>query len=155
MPNPPLPAGQIVLAFAGLLLLGLGLLVRYLPFDQSETRPLPPSTHLDVGDETLRYFDPIQAAGFREIVQHQSPFVSDRSAFSRTPAQVFQNELKPQFVGVVGRGSTLKAMVRWAEQDPVSTHSVGDKTPWGTLVSATSSQLVFNGEYGSRVLRLF
>lgn len=106
----------------------------------------------------LTYHDPVRVRGYVDIVLAQSPFVSDRSAYSRIASQdnsPAEPEIRPEFVGTVGRGDGISALVVWQPGQPALSHSLGDETPWGILISATSSTLVFEGEKGRKELKLF
>ena|GEM_PF-3399886 len=88
----------------------------------------------------------------------RSPFSPTRAAFSRAapvrPAPAAP-QYRPEFVGLLGKGRKVRAMVTWNPGETAKVHAIGDDTPWGKLISATSSELVFESEDGSRTLKLF
>lgn len=88
----------------------------------------------------------------------RSPFSPARAAFSRyAPLQAAPQEpqYNPEFVGLLGKGATVRAMVTWNPGETAQVHAIGDPTPWGKLVSASSSELVFEGPEGEKSLKLF
>ena len=87
-----------------------------------------------------------------------SPFSPARAAFNRhAPLQPAPAEpqYNPVFVGLLGTGETARAMVNWNAGEPAQVHAIGDQTPWGTLISASSTEIVIEGAEGERTLKLF
>ncbi|MBO6689398.1 MAG: hypothetical protein JJ919_13040 [Henriciella sp.] len=156
-----IPLGPLVFALTGFVLIGSSV---YLSLSgKSEVTSVPAemvegSIALQEEVALLVYHDPLRARGSVDIVLGQSPFVSDRSAYSRdlpVVADASEPELNPEFVGVFGRGNSISALVIWEPGQSAQSHEVGDDTPWGKLISATSSKLVFEGDEGLRELKLF
>lgn len=155
-----IPLGPLVFGLAGIGLIGVS---AYLMLDG---KPEHPRTELLAAETSspeeevalLTYHDPVRARGFVDIVLGKSPFVSDRSAYSRSAPQSpapAEPELNPEFVGIIGRGEAISALVVWEPGQAAQTHVVGDQTPWGVLATATASKLVFEGEKGRKELELF
>ena len=84
MPSTPLPAAPLVGLIIGVVLIGTGLVIR-----MGEPQSLDQSVDLefietaDASVTPLTYHDQTRAQGFSSITQQRSPFVQDRSAFSR------------------------------------------------------------------------
>ncbi|ABI75947.1 hypothetical protein HNE_2523 [Hyphomonas neptunium ATCC 15444] len=88
----------------------------------------------------------------------RSPFSPARAAFSRyAPSEPVPAEpqYNPEFVGLLGKGDTVRAMITWNPGEPAQVHAIGDPTPWGELVSASSNELLFEGPAGEKLLKLF
>ena len=156
-----IPLGPLFFGLTGLGLIGLSGLLGVSPGPETPRAPAAlaeetaPTEH-EVA--LLTYHDPVRARGFVDIILGQSPFVSDRSAYSRSALQTprpVEPELNPQFVGVFGSGTAISALVVWEPGQPAQSHGIGDETPWGVLTSVTSSRLVFEGEKGRKELELF
>tara|TARA_R110001599_G_scaffold248174_1_gene448216 strand:+ start:269 stop:757 length:489 start_codon:yes stop_codon:yes gene_type:complete len=97
------------------------------------------------------------ALSARDILA-RSPFSPTRAAFSRAaPARPAPTapQYRPEFVGLLGKGEKVRAMVTWNPGETAKVHAIGDETPWGILASATSSELVFQGKDGEKTLKLF
>lgn len=106
------------------------------------------------------YHDILRTEGYVDITLSRSPFVMDRSAFSKfdpveQPPIPAAPEYDPEFVGSLGRGDDMRILVIWGPNQPAASHAIGDQTPWGVLVSASSTKLVFQDEAERRVLDLF
>ena len=88
----------------------------------------------------------------------RSPFSPTRAAFSRAapsrPAPVVL-QYNPEYVGLLGKGEKVRAMVTWNPGETAKVHAIGEETPWGKLISASSSELVFEGKDGAKTLKLF
>ena len=99
-----------------------------------------------------------ESAQLARDILARSPFSPTRAAFSRAapvrPAPAAP-QYRPEFVGLLGKGEKVRAMVTWNPGETAKVHAVGDETPWGKLTSASSSELVFEGKDGSRTLKLF
>lgn len=97
------------------------------------------------------------AQSVRDILA-RSPFSLTRAAFSRNAPrrqEPVAPKYNPEFVGLLGTGKKVRAMVTWNPGETAKVHAIGDTTPWGKLVSATSSELVFEGKDGAKTLKLF
>ncbi|MCH9752461.1 MAG: hypothetical protein K0U61_09625 [Alphaproteobacteria bacterium] len=155
-----IPLGPLVFALAGIGLMGVSaylMLTGKLERSRTELSAAETSSPEEEGT-LLTYHDPVRARGFVDIMLGQSPFVADRSAYSRNTPSVpepVEPELNPEFVGTIGRGDEISAFVIWEPGQAAQKHMIGDETPWGVLVLTTSSTLVFEGENGRRELELF
>lgn len=155
-----IPLGPLVFSLAGIGLMGVSayLVLTGKPERSRTELPAAETSSPEDGGTLLTYHDPVRARGFVDIMLGQSPFVADRSAYSRNAPSVpepVELELNPEFVGTIGRGDEINALVVWEPGQAAQTHMTGDETPWGVLVLATSSLLVFEGEKGRRELELF
>lgn len=106
----------------------------------------------------LTYNDPVRARGYVDIVLGQSPFVKDRSAYRRNLVQAPEPtlpELTPEFVGVMSNEGETEALVVWRTEEGAKSHSIGDETPWGVLISISPTRLVFESVEGQKELDLF
>lgn len=99
-----------------------------------------------------------ESAQLARDILARSPFSPKRAAFSRAaparPAPAAP-QYRPEFVGLLGKGEKVRAMVTWNPGETAKVHAIGDDTPWGKLISATSSELVFEGKDGAKTLKLF
>lgn len=99
---------------------------------------------------------PAASASMRDI-QGRSPFVEDRSAYSRVIARPrpAAPTYQPELVGIFGKGDNRSAMIIWKPGDPATSHDVGSTTPWGTIQTMTSGVVQFANGDEVKTLRLF
>lgn len=120
---------------------------------------VPKSLEEDKPPIMHRYHDNVLTIEASETVMKRSGFAPDRTPYSRSIQSsgpvVAKPDYDPQFVGTMGRGSSLKVMVVWKAGDQPRTHLIGDETPWGKLVEATSAQLIFERDGVRKTLSMF
>ena len=160
MKSPPLPALPVLC-----ILIGTGLIVAstFILISPQSTMHLPdlpeqaaPSTNIP--SAPLPYHNQQTSSISVSSILSASPFASDRSAYSRAPARPPappKPVYAPQFVGTLGKGDEIRAMIIWTPGQPAQPTSIGDDTPWGKLVAASSSRLEFDGPDGKKSLSLF
>lgn len=91
-------------------------------------------------------------------VQNRSPFIADRSAFSRTPPRrpaPPPPEHKPELVGIFGKGEARAAMIVWKPGESAVNHTIGSSSPWGVVEAMAPDRVVFKNETGKKTLSLF
>lgn len=157
------PATPLLLIVLSILIAGAGGWAYFRPVVALAALPVPTETarSQDEASEDTKIILPMPSADSSRLasdVLSRSPFSPGRAAFSRAapsrqaPAKP---EYSPQFVGLLGKGKKTRAMVTWNPGEQAQIHAIGDETPWGKLVSATSSELLFEGNEGQKVLKLF
>ena len=117
---------------------------------------LPQTSAPNVG--TLQPNRPDQAKQHINSILAHSAFAPDRSEFTLSkPASPSppKSKFSPEFVGTLGSGDTLRALVIWSQNGEAQTHRVGDETPWGELVSIETTRLEFSAPDGMKQLELF
>lgn len=106
-----------------------------------------------------RYHDNVLTIEASETVMKRSGFAPDRTPYSRSiqssASVVTKPDYDPQFVGTMGRASGLKVLVVWKAGEQPLTHLIGDETPWGVLVEASSAQLIFERDGVRKTLSMF
>ena len=116
--------------------------------------PTKPQTTID----RIRPNNPKLVSGSVSTILASSVFAPDRSEFTLArpkPPPPKKPTFQPQFVGTLGTGEKLRAMVIWSKNGEAQTHRMGDGTPWGELVSISSTRLEFSGPAGNKELNLF
>ena len=156
-----IPLGPLVLALLGLMLLASSGYINFWGSSDLGTK-ISPELKVSIAQTEqaapLVYHDPVLTRRFIDVVLARSPFANDRSAFIRNmrPSTArSEPEHNPRFVGVTGRGDSISVLILWEPGQPAQSHSIGDNTPWGILVSATTSKLVFENDEGRKSLELF
>ena len=157
----PIPAGALFLCLMGAGLIGGTVWYSMQPPAEHEFVQMPSiiAGRDDATTEPHRYHDNVLAIEASEAVIKQSGFAPDRSPFSRSIQRATPTaqkpEYDPQYVGSMGSGTGLKVMVRWRPGEQPAVHSVGDKTPWGTLIELSASELIFETNGERKALALF
>lgn len=157
----PLPLVPALFACLGLALLLGGALAPFLfqgePIRPVEVAPEMPSKP-SVEVTPLTYHDGARSMSAFDTLIGRSPLAQDRSAFAtdiapqpgaRVPAY------NPQFVGLVGQGNDRSALIIWTPGDAPIETSIGDETPWGTVLQISGVELVFSKNEAQKSLSLF
>ena len=156
------PAGPILMIFFafGIVLTSVFLVARLDTIPKQSAmaekpgKPTKPKTTV----EHIRPNNPKLVSGSVSTILANSVFAPDRSEFTLArpkPPPPKKPAFQPQFVGTLGTGDTLRAMVIWSKDGEAQTHRMGDSTPWGELVSISSTRLEFSGPDGEKELELF
>lgn len=154
----PLPAGPIVLAVAASVLFAGTAYVWLNPAPKQNSLELPiiQATEAPLPAVPVQYHSTEDAQRATSGIMQSSPFEPGRSAYSRTPPRTAPKPVyNPQLVGISGKGDALRALIIWKPGEAAQPTAIGDDTPWGPLISATSNELVFKGTDGVKKLSLF
>lgn len=157
--KPAIPLGPILLILIAVTIFVTAVLVYSAPLSPKLTRlpEIAPALQNTQRMKPLNVNDQNQRKEATKAILETSSFASDRSAFlrRREQTQVKQQELTPEFVGAMGEGSRRRIMIIWRRGEDTKIHSVGDQTPWGTLVSITETEATFERPSGAKSLKLF
>jgi len=162
MKSTPLPAIPLLITLAGTILLGSAGFIWLKPEPALSQMELPAiqSTEADMPVTIIQFHSPEMASASTTGILAASPFASDRSAYSRARSAAARQAppkpvYNPQFVGTSGKGDSIRALIIWMPGEQARSTAIGDDTPWGTLASASSSELHFEGEDGPKTLSMF
>ena len=157
------PLTPLLLLAASVLIAGAGNFLYIRPILTPAILPDPaanagePDTAIDPSALAV-LLSPADSNGSVGRLLAKSPFSPSRASFDRhAPLQPAPAEpqYNPVFVGLLGFGETARAMVIWNPGEPAQVHTIGDHTPWGTLMSASSAEIAFDAPEGQRKLNLF
>lgn len=160
-----LPLLPFLMYLTASLLLGLALFIWIMPERDTpilEALTEPPQSTAPVTPAPLLY--PPNATGL--AAQHSllaaSPFHADRSAYKRAsitrrapPPPPPPKTYNPIIVGVFGRGTERRVMIKWETSTEPITHKMGASTPWGKLSEIGETNLVFEDGQKKRELDLY
>ncbi len=159
MKSAPLPALPILFCLIGAGLLTASLVLRLQPASPTDlVLPDVQAMPTAAAVAPLEYHGSQIVSASAAGIQQSSPFATDRSPYSRTVARaapVRKQTYNPQFVGTLGKGPSIRALIIWTPGQQPQSVSIGDETHWGTLISATASSLEFEGPDGKKTLSMF